>query len=123
MEAEKAACGKHNTFIGVNLVLVAIVSVVAVLPAIQRANPSSGLLQPSIIAMYVTYLTWSAITNDADCNPSLSQIYLQITHGSGSANTTSPSTRIDSSGAYGTHVDGLSILTLALWFIAIIYAR
>lgn len=35
----------------------------------QEAQPSSGLLQASLISLYTMYVTWSAMTN----NPSKSE--------------------------------------------------
>ncbi|XP_067938139.1 serine incorporator 1-like [Watersipora subatra] len=113
-EGDTAACKTHNTFLSVNLVLMIILSVVAILPPIQQANPRSGLLQPAIISLYIAYLTWSSITNDTECNPSLTEIYYRL----GGKNGTSTS----SSAQTGTQIDVLSVVTLVLWFAAIIYS-
>jgi serine incorporator 1/3 len=47
------------------------VSILSVLPAIQEAQPRSGLLQSSMVTLYTIYLTWSAVANnpDRECNP------------------------------------------------------
>ncbi|XP_066530038.1 serine incorporator 2 [Hoplias malabaricus] len=78
-------CTEHKVFISLNLIFCVIVSVVSVLPKIQEVQPSSGLLQASLITLYTMYLTWSAMTNNPNrnCNPSL----LQLVNA-----TTSPST-------------------------------
>ncbi|XP_016399853.1 serine incorporator 2-like [Sinocyclocheilus rhinocerous] len=66
-------CAEHKAFISLNLIFCIIVSVVAVLPKVQEAQPSSGLLQASLISLYTMYLTWSAMSNNPNrkCNPSL----------------------------------------------------
>ncbi|XP_016121056.1 serine incorporator 3-like, partial [Sinocyclocheilus grahami] len=62
-------CAEHKAFISLNLIFCIMVSVVAVLPKVQEAQPSSGLLQASLISLYTMYLTWSAMSN----NPSESR--------------------------------------------------
>ncbi|CAG06009.1 unnamed protein product, partial [Tetraodon nigroviridis] len=66
-------CTEHKVFISLNLLFCLLVSVIAVLPKVQEAQPSSGLLQASVISLYVMYVTWSAMTNNPNrkCNPSL----------------------------------------------------
>uniref|UniRef100_A0A8C5EL91 Serine incorporator 2-like n=1 Tax=Gouania willdenowi TaxID=441366 RepID=A0A8C5EL91_GOUWI len=66
-------CTEHKVFISLNLILCVIVSIVAILPKIQEAQPHSGLLQSSLISLYTMYVTWSAMTNNPNrnCNPSL----------------------------------------------------
>ncbi|XP_041665171.1 serine incorporator 2 [Cheilinus undulatus] len=66
-------CTEHKVFISLNFLFCIAVSIVAVLPKVQEAQPSSGLLQASIISLYTMYVTWSAMTNNPNkqCNPSL----------------------------------------------------
>uniref|UniRef100_A0A3P8RZR6 Serine incorporator 2 n=1 Tax=Amphiprion percula TaxID=161767 RepID=A0A3P8RZR6_AMPPE len=66
-------CTVHKVFISLNLIFCIIVSIVAILPKVQEAQPSSGLLQASLISLYTMYLTWSAMSNNPNrqCNPSL----------------------------------------------------
>uniref|UniRef100_A0A667XKU4 Serine incorporator 2 n=1 Tax=Myripristis murdjan TaxID=586833 RepID=A0A667XKU4_9TELE len=66
-------CTEHKVFISLNLIFCIIVSIVSVLPKVQEAQPSSGLLQASLISLYTMYVTWSAMTNNPNrkCNPSL----------------------------------------------------
>ncbi|XP_042362464.1 serine incorporator 2 [Plectropomus leopardus] len=66
-------CTEHKVFISLNFIFCIIVSIVAVLPKVQEAQPSSGLLQASIISLYTMYVTWSAMSNNPNrkCNPSL----------------------------------------------------
>ncbi|XP_069035458.1 serine incorporator 1 isoform X1 [Lepisosteus oculatus] len=66
-------CALNKFFISFNMLLCIGASVVSVLPKVQEAQPQSGLLQSSIITLYMMYLTWSAMTNEPDrkCNPSI----------------------------------------------------
>ncbi|XP_029022414.1 serine incorporator 2 [Betta splendens] len=66
-------CTEHKVFISLNLIFCIIVSIVSILPKVQEAQPSSGLLQASLISMYTMYVTWSAMSNNPNrkCNPSL----------------------------------------------------
>ncbi|XP_051519712.1 serine incorporator 1-like [Myxocyprinus asiaticus] len=57
-------CTEHKVFISLNLIFCIITSVVAMLPKVQEAQPSSGLLQASLISLYTMYLTWSAMSNN-----------------------------------------------------------
>ncbi|XP_054911926.1 serine incorporator 1-like [Poeciliopsis prolifica] len=70
---QPADCTEHKVFISLNLLFCIAVSIVAILPKVQEAQPTSGLLQASIISLYTMYLTWSAMTNNPNkqCNPSL----------------------------------------------------
>ncbi|KAM7383802.1 hypothetical protein PAMA_011255 [Pampus argenteus] len=66
-------CTEHKVFISLNFIFCIIVSIVAIMPKVQEAQPSSGLLQASLISLYTMYVTWSAMTNNPNrqCNPSL----------------------------------------------------
>lgn len=66
------ACGLQKFFISFNLILCIGMNVLSILPAIQEAQPRSGLLQASLISLYTMYLTWSALNNSSDsqCKPS-----------------------------------------------------
>jgi len=67
----KEGCKLNKFFISINLIISVILSVVTILPKVQEAQPSSGLLQGSVISAYSMYLTWSAMSNEPDskCNP------------------------------------------------------
>ncbi|XP_063633769.1 probable serine incorporator isoform X5 [Cydia splendana] len=68
-QAQEASCGLSKFFISINLILVVIASAISILPAVQEHNPHSGLLQSSVVSLYVMYLTWSALSNSpAPCN-------------------------------------------------------
>ncbi|XP_053600777.1 probable serine incorporator isoform X3 [Plodia interpunctella] len=66
---KSSGCDLSKFFISINLILVVAASAVSVLPSVQQHQPRSGLLQSSVVALYVMYLTWSALANGpADCN-------------------------------------------------------
>lgn len=71
-----SGCGLHKFFISFNLIACVGITVLSILPFIQEVVPHSGILQPSVISVYTTYLVWSAMSSnpDQDCNPGLAQI-------------------------------------------------
>nr|CAB3265985.1 serine incorporator 5-like [Phallusia mammillata] len=60
---DSIGCATNKAFIGVNFSLLIIVSFMAISPKVQKHQPKSGLLQASVVATYVTYLTYSAIAS------------------------------------------------------------
>lgn len=69
-------CGVNKAFISTNLALSIIVTGISISPAVQEANPRSGLAQSGMVVAYTTYLVTSAIANHVDdpnnanaCNP------------------------------------------------------
>ncbi|XP_073319351.1 serine incorporator 2 [Pagrus major] len=66
-------CTAHKVFISLNFLFCIFVSIVSIVPKVQEAQPSSGLLQASLISLYTMYVTWSAMSNNPNrqCNPSL----------------------------------------------------
>ncbi|XP_077385474.1 serine incorporator 1 isoform X1 [Festucalex cinctus] len=73
-------CFINKFFISFNMLLCIGASVISVLKKVQEYQPRSGLLQSSIITLYTTFLTWSAMSNEPDspCNPGLLNIVQQI---------------------------------------------
>lgn len=102
-------CHLPKFFISFNLILCFIVSIVSILPVVQKRMPRSGLLQASFITMYTVYVTWSALINnpDRECNPSLISIF---------TNKTSTGEE------FGTPLPAESLVSLLIWFICILYA-
>lgn len=58
------SCALNNFFITFNLILCFIVSILSILPQVQERISRSGLLQSSVVTLYVVYLTWSALSNN-----------------------------------------------------------
>ncbi|XP_054159591.1 serine incorporator 3-like isoform X2 [Oppia nitens] len=69
---QSSGCALHKFYISFNLILCVVMSVLSILPKVQDHQPRSGLLQSSLISLYISYLTWSAMNNnvDNDCKPS-----------------------------------------------------
>jgi len=57
------SCDLNKFFISFNLILCIIVGAVSISPIVQEHQPRSGLLQSSVVMLYVMYLTWSSISN------------------------------------------------------------
>ncbi|XP_012876112.1 PREDICTED: serine incorporator 2 isoform X1 [Dipodomys ordii] len=66
-------CHEGKIFVSLNLTFCVCVSIIAVLPKVQEAQPNSGLLQASVVTLYTMFVTWSALSNvpDQKCNPHL----------------------------------------------------
>lgn len=66
-------CTLNQFFISFNLALCIVITALAIHPAIQEANPRSGLAQSGMVAAYCTYLIVSAVGNNTSggeqCNP------------------------------------------------------
>lgn len=55
------------------MILCIILTICSILPKVQEAQPSSGLLQASCITLYTMFLTWSALNNSTsdNCKPDI----------------------------------------------------
>eukprot|EP00092_Neocalanus_flemingeri_P108613 GFUD01139490.1.p1 GENE.GFUD01139490.1~~GFUD01139490.1.p1 ORF type:complete len:483 (+),score=150.86 GFUD01139490.1:55-1503(+) len=109
-------CKLHEFFISFNLILCVILSVVSILPRVQEHMPQSGLLQSSIITLYIMYLTWSAVSNSprTDCKP---DIFSPNTTSSTTTTTPSPDVKV----AHPTF-DTENIVGLVIWFLCVLYS-
>jgi hypothetical protein len=68
----KSGCSMNISAITINLIFLCIITVLSVQPTIQEANPKAGLAQSAMVAVYCTYLTFSAVCmepDDKNCNP------------------------------------------------------
>lgn len=100
-------CALNKFFISFNLILCIIISVISILPSVQKYQPHSGLLQASIVSLYVVYLTWSGISNSpySNCNPGLFGII---------SNNEPVENRVT--------FDKESIIGLVIWFSCVLYS-
>jgi hypothetical protein len=66
-----SGCGLNTTIVTVNFVFAIALTGLCISPAVQEANPRSGLAQSSMVAAYCTYLIASAVMNrdNEACNP------------------------------------------------------
>ncbi|KAF2668206.1 putative membrane protein TMS1 [Microthyrium microscopicum] len=66
-----AGCSMNQAAITVNLLLAIAITALSIHPTIQAYNPRAGLCQASMVAVYCTYLTMSAVGMEPDntCNP------------------------------------------------------
>lgn len=65
-------CTMNQSAVTVNLILTCLTLIISIHPKIQEANPKSGLAQSSMVSVYCTYLTMSAMASEPDdklCNP------------------------------------------------------
>ncbi|KAM3858690.1 serine incorporator 2 [Diretmus argenteus] len=108
-------CTEHKVFISLNLIFCIIVSNVAILPKVQESQPSSGLLQASLISLYTMYVTWSAMTNNPNrrCNPSLLSLV---------SNGPSPTPAPIQPGGQVQWWDAQGIVGLVIFFFCTLYA-
>uniref|UniRef100_A0A0K2VAT9 Uncharacterized protein n=1 Tax=Lepeophtheirus salmonis TaxID=72036 RepID=A0A0K2VAT9_LEPSM len=109
-------CKLHEFFISFNLILCVIISLISLHPKVQEANPNVGLLQPSVIALYITYLTWSSLSNSPETNCK-SGIFV----GSLSNSTITPTPTPGHSPA-NEKFDTQSIIGLIVWGLCILYS-
>ncbi|XP_015182366.1 PREDICTED: probable serine incorporator isoform X2 [Polistes dominula] len=100
-------CALNKFFISFNLILCVIISIISILPSVQKYQPHSGLLQPSIVSLYVVYLTWSGISNSPDrtCNPGFFGIISNDKHAQNRV-----------------AFDKESIIGLIIWFSCVLYS-
>ena len=54
-----------------NMLVCVALSVISILPVVQEHMPQSGLLQSSMISLYIMFLTWSAVNSSqwSQCKP------------------------------------------------------
>ncbi|XP_012283879.1 probable serine incorporator isoform X2 [Orussus abietinus] len=101
-------CSLNKFFISFNLILCVIASAISISPSVQERQPRCGLLQSSIVSLYVVYLTWSGVSNspDHECNPG----FLGIISG----NDVKTQNRMA--------FDGESVVGLIIWFGCVLYS-
>nr|XP_027201507.1 serine incorporator 3-like isoform X1 [Dermatophagoides pteronyssinus] len=94
-----SGCSLHKFLISINMIMIVSLSLVSILPSVQEYNPKSGLLQASTLALYLTYMTWSALNSSPqqECKPT----FWTATNGS---------------------MDGQSFISLLICFVCVIYS-
>lgn len=112
-------CPINKFFISFNLILCVVVSILAVLPKVQDAQPRSGLLQASVVSLYCVYLTWSAMNTeptDGKCNPGLQSVIDTV------AGKTSNASVTVAPAVQGQYLDAESIAGLIVFFVCVLYS-
>ncbi|RZF32042.1 hypothetical protein LSTR_LSTR005946 [Laodelphax striatellus] len=106
---QSSDCTLNKVFITVNLVGAIVASAISILPNVQEMQPRSGLLQSSVVSLYMVYLTWSSLSSnpDSQCNPGF---FLGIGKGD-SAKTGDMQ-----------HFDSQSIVGLVVWMCCVLYS-
>jgi len=109
-------CKLHEFFISINLIMCIILSVVSIIPQVQEHMPQSGLLQSSMITMYIMYLTWSAVSNSpqTECKP---DIFSPNSTSSKTSTTPNPDVK-----APHPNFDAENIIGLVIWFLCVLYS-
>jgi len=109
-------CKLHEFFISINLIMCIILSVVSIIPQVQEHMPQSGLLQSSMITMYIMYLTWSAVSNSpqTECKPDIFS-----PNSTSSKTSTTPSPDVN---APHPNFDAENIIGLVIWFLCVLYS-
>jgi len=117
-----SGCGLHKFFISFNLILCVGVSVISVHPKVQEAMPRSGLLQASVITLYVMYLTWSGMTNSPDltCKPTWQDVWRPDV--AGNSSTVATPHDDDDDHPHTHHFSSESIISLVIWFLCVMYS-
>uniref|UniRef100_A0A1B6EMA8 Serine incorporator n=1 Tax=Cuerna arida TaxID=1464854 RepID=A0A1B6EMA8_9HEMI len=90
-------CGFNKFLIFINVLGCLVFSICSVNNKIQEYNTKSGLLQSSVITLYVVFLTWSSLSNQ-------------------------PKSQCNLNGSLLPKVDSESILGLVVWTICIMYS-
>ena len=88
---------------------------------VQEHVPKSGLLQSGCISLYMTYLTWSAMSNSPyqECKPkSLADIIVP----GGNETTVAPPPGPSSDKDQASPFDAENIIGLVVWVLCVLYA-
>jgi len=115
-------CKLHEFFISFNMLFCIGLTVVSILPQVQEHVPRSGLLQSGCISLYMTYLTWSAMSNSPypECKPSsLTDI---INPGNSTDVTTTTPAPSGDGKDHESPFDAENIIGLVVWIMCVLYA-
>merc|ERR1719427_948582 len=116
-----SGCAINKFFISFNLILCIVISVMAILPKVQEAQPRSGLIQASFLSVYATYLVWGALNREPEniCNPGIKSIAETIIGKNDTVTTTLAPNDNPNNGSGWT---GSSILGLVLSILCVLYS-
>jgi len=115
-------CKLHEFFISFNMLFCVGLTVVSILPQVQEHVPKSGLLQSGCISLYMTYLTWSAMSNSPyqECKPkSLADI---VVPGGNETTVAPPPGPPSSDNDQASPFDAENIIGLVVWVLCVLYA-
>lgn len=114
-------CALNKFFISFNLIWCVAVSIMAILPKVQEAQPRSGLIQASFVSAYATYLLWGALNREPEniCNPGIKSIAETIIGKNDTVTTTLAPNDNPNNGSGWT---GSSILGLVLSILCVLYS-
>jgi len=106
-------CKLHEFFVSFNMLICVGLSVTSILPKVQEHMPQSGLLQSSMISLYIMYLTWSAVNSSKyiDCKPNF--------HPSNQTDVSTPKPDTDQN---HPKFDTENIVGLIIWFLCVLYS-
>jgi len=112
-------CKLHEFFVSFNMLICIGLSVVSILPKVQEHMPQSGILQSSMISMYIMYLTWSAVNNSPrmDCKPK----FFNSSTSTSDQLVPTPATDDNEKMAHPTF-DTENIVGLVIWFLCVLYS-
>jgi len=104
-------CKLHEFFISFNMLVCVALSVISILPVVQEHMPQSGLLQSSMISLYIMFLTWSAVNSSqwSQCKPNFNP-------GNSSISTPAPDTMDHPT------FETENIVGLVIWFLCVLYS-
>lgn len=108
---EASGCHLNKFLISFNFIMCIVLSVISILPKIQEVQPKSGLLQASIISLYASYLTLSALANQP-----LDEVNSQAGNSTSQGLCGSPLGTIENSETLAL------VVGLAIMFILVIYS-
>jgi len=112
-------CKLHEFFISFNMLICLALSVTSILPKVQEHMPQSGLLQSSMISLYIMYLTWSAVNSSKydHCKPTFHNSTSDVTTVS-PVSTPGPDPDTESHPRFDTE----NIVGLVIWFLCVLYS-
>ncbi|XP_065183914.1 probable serine incorporator [Sycon ciliatum] len=93
---QSGGCSLNKFFIAFTFLAALVVTIISILPKIQDATPTSGLLQSAVVFLYVMYITWSAVSSEPygptqNCNVDYQGTNPNGTHAAYSGNNTTSS--------------------------------